>query len=408
MLPASRRMAGAIVACLASLALGAAAGQAQEMGAQPAPGVAQPIEFRAAERARLLSHGPWPAAWRADPSNRMSGNAAAIELGRRLFGDVRVSGSAQVACATCHQPARVFSDGRARGMGLEEVERNTPSLVDLRLQRWFGWGGASDSLWLASLRPLLDPREMETSAPKLRRLLAEDAELRACYRRAFGTAPEASMQPLVDTGKALAAFIETMGNERNAFDAFRDALQAKDAAGIAAYPAAATRGAQLFVGRGNCFVCHSGPTFSNGEFHDVGVPYFLAPGVVDSGRHAGIEAVRASPFNRLSRFADDGGASAIATRQVRLEHRHWGQFRVPSLRNVALTAPYMHDGSMASLRDVLRHYSELNEERLHADGERLLRPLRLSPRETDDLLAFLESLSAPTIRVAQANPAACR
>jgi cytochrome c peroxidase len=261
-------MAGVIVACLASLALGAATGQAQEMGARPAPGVAQPIEFRAAERARLLSHGPWPADWRADPSNRMSGNAAAIELGRRLFGDVRVSGSAQVACATCHQPARVFSDGRARGMGLEEVERNTPSLVDLRLQRWFGWGGASDSLWLASLRPLLDPREMETSAPKLRRLLAEDAELRACYRRAFGTAPEASMQPLVDTGKALAAFIETMGNERSAFDAFRDALQAKDAAGIAAYPAAATRGAQLFVGRGNCFVCHSGPTFSKG------FPYF--------------------------------------------------------------------------------------------------------------------------------------
>lgn len=366
------------------------------------------VTFSADERKRLLAHGPWPVAFRPDPSNRVSGNPAAIELGRRLFADARLSGSRKVACVSCHQPALAFSDGRARAMGLAEVERNTPALVDVRLQRWFGWGGASDSLWLASLRPLLDPREMETSAHKLRRLLAEDPALRACHQRAFGAAPDQSQSALADVGKALAAFIETMQSGRSDFDDFRDALARDDAAGIARYPAAAARGARLFVGRGNCFVCHTGPAFTNGEFHDVGVPYFLGPGVVDSGRHAGIQAVRASEFNRLSRFADDGGASALATRHVRLEHRHWGQFRVPGLRGVAQTAPFMHNGSVPSLREVLRHYSELNEERLHADGERLLRPLGLSEAELDDLLAFLQSLSTGPVSVAPANEDACR
>jgi cytochrome c peroxidase len=368
---------------------------------------AQPVQFTAEERTRLIAHGPWPVAFRPDPSNRVSGHPAAIELGRRLFADARLSGSSKVACVSCHQPALGFSDGRARAMGLAEVERNTPALVDVRLQRWFGWGGASDSLWLASLRPLLDPREMETSAHKVRRLLAEDPALRACYQRAFGAAPEQTPHALADAGKALAAFIETMQSGRSAFDDFRDALARNDAAGVARYPAAAARGAQLFVGRGNCFVCHTGPGFTNGEFHDVGVPYFLGPGVVDSGRHAGIQAVRASEFNRLSRFADDGGASATATRHVRLEHQHWGQFRVPGLRGVTRTGPFMHNGSVASLREVLRHYSELNEERLHADGERLLRPLGLSEGEFDDLLAFLQSLSSGAVSVAPANEAAC-
>ena len=84
----------------------------------------------------------------------------------------------------------------------------------------------------------------------------------------------------------------------------------------------------------------------------------------------------------------------MGTRHVELQHRNFGEWRVPSLRNVALTAPYMHNGSLATLRDVVRHYSELNEERLHADGERILKPLRLTQAEAEDLVAFLESLTA--------------
>ncbi len=168
-----------------------------------------------------------------------------------------------------------------------------------------------------------------------------------------------------------------------------------DAAAASAVVAghAAQRGLRLFIGRGNCALCHTGPAFSNGEFHDTGVPFFLRPGVVDPGRHLGLREVQASPLNLLGRFNDDASRdNAIGTRHARLEHRHWGAWRTPSLRNVSATAPYMHDGSVESLRDVLLHYSDLPEERLHADGERILRPLRLSPAELDDLLAFLRSL----------------
>jgi cytochrome c peroxidase len=98
----------------------------------------------------------------------------------------------------------------------------------------------------------------------------------------------------------------------------------------------------------------------------------------------------------LTRYNDDAsGRAALKTRHLELQHRNWGEFKVPSLRNVALTAPYMHDGRYATLREVVRHYSELDEERLHADGERLLRPLKLSPKEIDDVVAFLETLTAP-------------
>ena len=133
-------------------------------------------------------------------------------------------------------------------------------------------------------------------------------------------------------------------------------------------------------------------TFSHGEFADIGVPFFV-PGGVDPGRHAGLAEVRGSRFNRLGPFADDGGASGVATRHLRSEHRHFGEFRVPGLRNLRQTAPYFHAGSAATLTDVVRHYSTLDPERLHADGERILVPLQLRDDEVADLVAFLETLS---------------
>jgi cytochrome c peroxidase len=106
--------------------------------------------------------------------------------------------------------------------------------------------------------------------------------------------------------------------------------------------------------------------------------------------------MKANPHNQLGRFNDDPARStATGTKHVELQHRNFVEFSVPGLRNVAQTAPYMHNGSLATLRDVVRHYSELNEDRLHADGERVLKPLKLSARESEDLVTFLESLSPP-------------
>ena len=105
-------------------------------------------------------------------------------------------------------------------------------------------------------------------------------------------------------------------------------------------------------------------------------------------------AVTVNRFNLLSRFNDDAtGANALPLKHLVLEPRNWGEFRTPSLRNVAVTGPWMHNGSVATLRDAVLHYSTLDEERLHADGEKILRPLRLSEDEVADLVAFLESLS---------------
>jgi cytochrome c peroxidase len=199
---------------------------------------------------------------------------------------------------------------------------------------------------------------------------------------------------MIDAGKALAAYQETLVSGRTPFDEFRDALERNDADGMRRYPIAAQRGLAIFVGKGSCSTCHFGPHFSNGEFADTGIPFFAGKGRVDAGRLEGIQKLKSSPYNLLGRFNDDrSGASAVGTKHVELQHRNFGEFRVPGLRNVALTAPYMHNGSIATLREVVKHYSELNEERLHADGERLLRRLDLTARESEDLVVFLQSLT---------------
>ncbi len=365
--------------------------------AAPAPDL---VAFDADEVRRILSHGPWPGPTTTDPSNRLSGEARAIALGRALFFDARLSATGTIACATCHVPERGWTDGRPRAVGLASLDRNTPTVLDVGRQRWFSWDGRADSLWSQSLKPIIDPREMGADPPHVARFLQADPELACRYAEVHGEAPSAGPgadgeRLMANVGKALAAFLETVRSPRTAFDVFRDALSRGDHHEAARYPQSAQRGLRLFIGRGNCGFCHVGPAFTNGEFHDVGVPFMVAPGRVDAGRHEGIKRLRADRFNLLGPYSDDAtGRSATKTRYVELQHVSYGQFRTPSLRNAALTGPYMHDGRYASLREVVRHYSELDTERIHGHGgEQILRPLRLTPDESDDLVAFLESLT---------------
>jgi cytochrome c peroxidase len=350
--------------------------------------------FTEAEVRAIAAHGPWPPVFAPDPSNRASGNPAAIELGERLFFDRRLSVDGAHACSRCHIPERNWTDGLARARGLELVDRNTPSIVNVRVQHWFGWDGANDSLWAQSIRPMLDPRELGMSVQAVAGLVRKDADLSCRYRKVFGEVPGEDEAVLVGVAKALAAFQETRVSGRTPFDEFRDALAKGDAKGMAAYPDPAKRGLAIFIGKGRCNLCHLGPAFTNGEFHDTGIPFFLGRGRVDRGRYAGIEKLRESPYNLLGRWNDDATrSSATGTRHVRLEHRNFGEFRTPSLRNLALTAPYMHNGRLTTLRDVVDHYSTVSPVRLHADGEAILRALKLTERESHDLVAFLETLS---------------
>jgi cytochrome c peroxidase len=387
----SVRRAAILLACL----LPWHAGAADEM-----------VEFSGPEIRVILRHGPWPQPVQADASNRAAGNADAIALGERLFFDRRLSGDGAMSCAACHLPDRAFTDGRERAYGREALNRNTPSMWNVGFAHWFGWDGAADSLWRQSMKPILNPMELAADARHVARLLRSDASLEKRYASVFGAAPA---QPpddtvLVNTGKVIAAYLATLVSQRAAFDDFRDALARNDDAAAARYPVAAQRGLKIFVGKGNCSVCHFGPTFTNGEFADVGIAYFTGKGQVDSGRYGGIKELAADSFNLLGPYSDDrSGAAAGRTRHVAVQHRNFGEFKVPGLRNVALTAPYMHNGSLATLRDVVKHYSELNEERLHADGERILKPLHLSAQEIDDLVAFLDTLTDKSLAPGRAR-----
>jgi cytochrome c peroxidase len=386
----TRALAQALNLALAlALALAATAASA---------GAGTVLDFSPAERQAILAHGPWPSPAAPDPSNRAEGLAAAQALGRQLFFDPALSAGGTVSCASCHRPAQGFQDGRAMAQGRAAGSRNTPALWDLAAARWFGWDGAADSLWAASLRPLTDPREMGDGFAGAAAALQATPERRRWRAEAFGESPVDDEAAAVQAAKALAAWLATRVSPRTAFDDFRDALARGDRSAAARYPLAAQRGLRLFVGEGRCNLCHTGPRFTHGEFADAGVPFFLAGGGVDSGRHGGILALRASRYSRIGPFSDAGAgqdAAAALTRHLSLEPRHFGEFKVPGLRQLRHSAPYMHAGSLPSLAAVVRHYSELDPERVHADGQALLRPLRLDARQAADLEAFLETLSTP-------------
>ncbi len=356
---------------------------------------ADKVSFSESERSAILTHGPWPPEPTVDPSNRVSGNKSAITFGRELFRSRFLSASRRHSCITCHKPNRAYADGLALSSGVSRLDRNTISLANLRLNRWFGWDGGSDNLWAQSIRPILDPREMNTSASLIAKRLRNDAPFARGYQNIFESSPKNhdDKQVLINLGKALAAYQETIVTPRTPFDEFRDALAAGDKQKAGRYPVAAKRGLRIFVGKGKCSLCHQGQNFTNGEFDDAGVRYFKTSGGIDKGRFGGIQKLQKSPYTLLGRYNDNPRkVPGIATRHVTRSHQSWGQFRVPSLRNISKTAPYMHDGSLATLKDVVQHYSSLNEERLHLDGRGLLRRLNLTDAEINDLVTFLETL----------------
>ena len=352
--------------------------------------------FSADEIRTILSHGPWPAPGTHDPTNRVSGTLAAVEFGTRLFFDQRLSGTRQVSCATCHVPERNWSDNLRRGVGVAEVDRNTPTLMNLRGARWYGWDGASDSLWSQSVRPLLDARELAASPRHVAQLVRNEEELSCRYRKTFGAPPSPTDDEavLVAVGKALAAFQETLVSGRTPFDQFRDALARGDPPASWRYSEPAQRGLKTFIGKGGCTQCHAGPNFTSGEFFDTGLSAAKPLAKLDPGRREGIRQLLQSRFNLTSAYNDDkSGASAVPTRALTPDAAHFGEVKVPSLRNLVLTAPYGRDGQIETIAEVVRHYAAVDPVRLRAKDGGPARPLQLSAREQVDLVVFLESLS---------------
>ena len=351
---------------------------------------AEAVTFTADEVARIVTLGPWPPTYGRDPSNRASGMPEAIAFGRRLFFEPRFSPSGYVSCVACHQPDRGFTDALPRARGLAPVERNAIALQNLRLQRWYGWGGSSDSLWMASLRPILDPREIGSSAERVAFVIRTGDGVACRYRAAFSAEAdeEKAETVLVNVGKALAAYEETLVTGRTPFDDFRDRL-ARGEASTGTYPAAARRGLKIFVGRANCIACHSGPAFTDRAFRGTAVPQFIGETAPDMGRYAGVTEFQASRFNLKGAYNDAG----VSADEVKVDPRDRARWRTPSLRNVAATAPYLHNGTAASLYDVVRRYAKSAGSSHYVDDEHKVRRVQLSAQDVDDLVAFLETLS---------------
>src|SRR6185369_5991199 len=357
----------------------------------PAIGETPPsAAFTPAEMEKILRHSPLPPV-PDDPSNAVATSRRAARLGQRLFYDTRGSASGIVSCATCHDPKRDWSNGRNVGTLDARFPRNVPSLWNIAYGRWFFWDGRADSMWAQALGPMENPVEMNGNRLGYARLVRNDRRLKRRYERVFGPLPDlddalrfprvakptpptpdepANLAWLAMTkadresidrvfsnlGKAIAAYERALISTDSPFDRFVRDLRA-GAASPGGLDESAQRGLKLFVGKGQCSICHSGPNFTDREFHDLGRPsgYMRR----DPGRAGGYRLVVADPFNRLGLLSDSTSGALVrfvpeaggpSTQAI-------GQFKTPTLRSVAQTAPYMHDGRITTLRDVAVFYS---------------------------------------------------
>jgi cytochrome c peroxidase len=355
-----------------------------------------------------------------DPSNKVADDPRAVVLGRQLFFDTRLSSTGTVACASCHLPALGFQDGKPLGQGVGTTARRTMPIAGAAYSPWLFWDGRKDSLWAQALGPLESAVEHGGSRTQYAHVI--DRQYRSEYAALFGALPDlsdparfpASAGPIVDPaardawdnmtpadrdvvsriyanlGKAIAAYERTIMPEPSRFDRYVEALLNDDREAMrGALAPNEIAGLRLFVGKGQCINCHNGPLFTNNDFHNTGVP--AAPGLpADTGRAQGVRQVLADEFNCLSRYSDAAPADCGELRFAKTDdHALERQFKPPSLRNVALRAPYMHAGQFQTLREVLDHY---NRAPAAPGGHSELKPLSLSEQELAQLEAFLRSL----------------
>ena len=344
---------------------------------------------------QLKQQPTWPIEIPQDPGNELSGLVWAEELGEMLFSDTELSANGEISCASCHQHSKAFTDNLTVAQGLQRGVRNTPSLYNTGLNRWFGWDGASDSLWSASLRAMLSKDETGGEIEITGSVLRKKSFFIDSLKRNINIEETVSQEQLVVyAAKAIAAYTRTLVSKPTPYDDFVKALQQEDGSVQSDYPASAKRGLKIFLGEGNCRVCHFGPNFSNNEFHDIGRPFFTGVGQVDPGRYEGIKAVQSYRYNLLGPYnGTRNNTEILKTSQLKITQSNFGQWKTPSLRNLVSTAPFMHDGSLSTLREVVDFYAEIDTSRLHTQGEALLKPLDLSEQERQDLVSFLESLS---------------
>jgi cytochrome c peroxidase len=347
----------------------------------------------------------------SDPTNRVADDPQAAALGQFLFFATSFSPNGKVACASCHQAALAFTDGRAVAEGMAVGTRNSPTVLNAAFGHWYFLDGRSDSLWSQALQPLENPKEIGGDRRHILVVVSRDPTLRAAYERVFGPLPNPTRSQAVDRafsnlGKAIEAYERRLRSPPSTFDHYVTALKQGDVSGQRMFSAAAKRGLKLFVGTARCELCHSGAAFSDGQFHNIGLS--LAAGEApDPGREVGIRGVRVDPFNGVGSFSDAPGGSDFRERLAFLPEpqSQTGAFKTPTLRDVARTAPYMHDGRFTDLAQVTSFYStgETSAPAGTRVGQRE-RTLDLIPHLThaqqSDLIEFMRALTSPPLPAA--------
>ena len=291
-----------------------------------------------------------------------AGNAptpARVALGHKLFFDPRLSGDGNSSCATCHNPGLGWSDGlpTARGAKSMVLDRATPTVINTGYNSIQMWDGRKSSLEDQAMGPMQANTEMNMDIPKLFKWLNGSVEYKALFQKAY---PNEAINETT-LSKAMASFERTVISRNSAFDRWAGgnakAMTAEQIAGF-----------KLFLGKANCVACHSGANFTDNGFHNIGLASY-GKAEPDMGRYA-IKPVAAMK----------------------------GAFKTPTLRDVARTAPYFHDGSAATLSDVVDFYA--NGGLAKANLSLNMKPLELDAKEKQSLVAFLEALTSPYMAIA--------
>ncbi|MGL5001457.1 MAG: cytochrome-c peroxidase [Casimicrobium sp.] len=300
-------------------------------------------------------------------------------LGERLFNDKRLSARGDISCASCHLESFAFSDGRPVSLGHkgQAGTRNAPSLVYAALNREQFWDGRRKSLESQVLDPFTNPREhgFEHFVQVLKRLNGDRG-----YRQAFETTFSVTSIEPHHVANALATYLRSLQRYTSPFDRYR-------AGDTTALPDEARQGLALFEGKAQCVQCHpinGDGSLSDHEFHAT-TATSAASGATDLAQLS--QRVRRMSIGELDRaIASDSSVAALGRYAITGDPKHIGHFKTPSLRNVALTAPYMHDGSIATLDDAIEH-------EIYYRGLASNRPLSMTPSEKSSLRAFLVALS---------------
>lgn len=405
------------------------------------------VELTAVETAELGKLSPLPDV-PADPTNAVADDANARALGQRLFFDAKYSGALKVdsdlgvvgepgkiSCATCHT-SEYMDDQRSLpstvSLGADFHTRNAPTVINSSYYQWTNWGGRFSAQWELPMPVSESPVIMNSNRLRIVHRIFDayrteyeaifgamdpaigtdavrfpaDAKPKPAPTAAVPNPPDGAWEAMAaadraivneiftNFGKVLAAYVRTLVSRNAPLDGFV-------AGNAGALTDAQKRGAQVFVGKGKCTSCHSGPHFSDDLFHNLGVPQTgdHVP-ASDDGRFKDVPPLLASSLNSSGAFSDDPNTGRLDGLTDPMPESARGAFRTPNLRGTALTGPYMHSGQLATLADVVEFYDRGGDPPVSGTLDPLMGPLGLTDAEKADLVAFLEALTGDAIPTA--------